>query len=186
MIFSKPSFNMYIITGGPGSGKSTLINALTERGIQCMPEAGRAIIQDQQAIGGPALPWVDPGSFAELMLSWDIRSYREGLKLQGPVIFDRGIPDVMGYLRLNSLPVPPHIEKATQVFRYHPQIFIAPPWQEIFAQDNERKQSFEEAIATYHAMVKVYSGLNYEICYLPLSSVEERVEFIMQRIISSS
>jgi predicted ATPase len=36
--------NLYIISGGPGSGKSTLIKALTERGLTAMPEAGRAII----------------------------------------------------------------------------------------------------------------------------------------------
>lgn len=32
-----------------------------------MPEAGRAIIQDQLAIGGRALPWADLSAFAELM-----------------------------------------------------------------------------------------------------------------------
>jgi predicted ATPase len=36
----------FIVTSGPGSGKSTLIDALAARGISSMPEAGRAIIQD--------------------------------------------------------------------------------------------------------------------------------------------
>jgi len=49
--------NFYIISGGPGSGKTSLINALARQGIPSMPEAGRAIIQDQMAIGGIALPW---------------------------------------------------------------------------------------------------------------------------------
>jgi len=42
----------FVITGGPGSGKSTLIDALAGHGIFSMPEAGRSIIQDQVAIGG--------------------------------------------------------------------------------------------------------------------------------------
>lgn len=41
-----------VITGGPGSGKTTLIEALARAGFQTMPEAGRAIIQDQARIGG--------------------------------------------------------------------------------------------------------------------------------------
>jgi predicted ATPase len=69
----------FVITGGPGSGKSTLIDALAQRGLGAMPEAGRAIIQDQLAIGGEALPWSDRRAFAELMLGWEMRSYRAAL-----------------------------------------------------------------------------------------------------------
>jgi predicted ATPase len=87
-----------------------------------MPEAGRAIIQDQLAIGGEALPWSDRRAFAELMLSWEIRSYRTALKLSGPVIFDRGVPDVIGYLRLSGLPIPSHVDRAAQMFRYHHRV----------------------------------------------------------------
>lgn len=47
-----------IISGGPGSGKSTLIDALERQGFPRTVEAGRAIIQDQVAIGGNALPRV--------------------------------------------------------------------------------------------------------------------------------
>lgn len=46
----RPDF--HIITGGPGSGKTTLIDALAALGFQHMPEAGRAIIRDQVEIGG--------------------------------------------------------------------------------------------------------------------------------------
>src|SRR5580704_19697438 len=105
---------LFVITGGPGSGKSTLVDALAGHGLCTMPEAGRAIIEDQVAIGGNALPWSDRQAFAELMLSWEMRSYRAALNLSGRVIFDRGIPDVAGYLRLSGLPVPTHVEKAAQ------------------------------------------------------------------------
>jgi predicted ATPase len=134
---------LFVISGGRGSGNSTLIDALAEHGICTMPEAGGAIIQDQVAIGGEALPWSDRPAFAELMLSWDIRSSRAALSLSGPAISDRGVPDVLGYLRLSDLPVPSHVDRATQIFRYHRRVFVAPPWREIFALDAEGKQSFE-------------------------------------------
>src|SRR5580658_6469101 len=171
--------HLWIITGGPGSGKSTLIGALAARGLDSMPEAGRAIIQDQVAIGGDALPWSDRPAFAELMLSWEMRSYRAALKLNGPVIFDRGIPDVLGYLRLCDLPIPAHVTKAAQAFRYHHRVVVAPPWPEIFAMDAERKQTFEEAEATHQVMIETYSALGYEMIPLPLDSVQERVKFLL-------
>jgi predicted ATPase len=174
---------LFIVTGGPGSGKSTLIQALAALGgISHMPEAGRAIIQDQIAIGGTALPWSDRLAFAELMLSWELRSYRAAQQLAGPVLFDRGVPDVIGYLRLIGVAVPSHVERAAHTFRYHRRVFVAPHWPAIFTQDTERKQSIDEAEATCQTMIDVYSGLGYELVTLPLASVAERVEFVSKMI----
>ena len=147
-----------------------------------MPEAGRAIIQDQVDIGGTALPWSDREAFATLMLAWEMRSYREAVSASGPIIFDRGIPDVIGYLRLCRLPVPASVLKAAELHRYASRVFIAPPWPAIFKQDTERKQTLAEAEATYHAMVEAYSSLRYELIMLPLTSVAERARFVGERI----
>jgi predicted ATPase len=172
-----------VITGGPGSGKSTLLAALSAAGFAAMPEAGRAIIQDQVSIGGSALPWADRAAFAELMLSWEMRSYHEAeVAHVGTVMFDRGIPDVVGYLRLSGLPVPPHVLRAAETFSYSRQVFIAPPWPEIFTQDAEREQSVEEAEATYHALADAYGGLGYDLVPLPRVAVAERVGFVRAKL----
>ena len=104
-----------VLTGGPGSGKSTLIDALERAGFSRSLEAGRGIIQDQVSIGGPAVPWNNRALFAELMLCWEMRSYRMAEQQTGPVFFDRGVPDVVGYLRLSELPVPAYFEKAAEI-----------------------------------------------------------------------
>ena len=131
----------HVTTGGPGSGKTSLITALAADGFRHMPEAGRAIIQDQVDIEGTALPWRDREAFAALMLAWEMRSYREALAGSVSVLFDRGVPDVIGYLRLCGLPVPPSVIRAAKQRRYATKVFIAPHWPAIFVQDAERKQS---------------------------------------------
>jgi predicted ATPase len=173
---------LFVITGGPGSGKSRLIDALEAAGYPRTVEAGRGVIQDQAAIGGAALPWDDPVLFAELMLCWEMRSYHRAGAHAGPVIFDRGVPDVLGYLRLLGRKVPPHMAKAAALFRYNRRVFIAPPWREIFRQDAERKQSFEEAVRTFEAMVATYRDLGYELVELPRAAVAERVRFVIDEI----
>jgi predicted ATPase len=176
------SQQFFIVTGGPGAGKSSILDVLQSRGFARTTEAGRAIIQDQMAIKGRALPWADPTLFAELMLSWDIRSYRLAEQCDGPVFFDRGIPDVVGYLRLSNLPVPDHMNNATAMFSYNRMVFIAPPWKEIFRQDRERKQDFEEAIRTYEALAETYTALGYELVEIPRLPLHDRVSFILSRV----
>jgi predicted ATPase len=172
--------HLFIITGGPGAGKTTLIEALRAAGNACSDEAGRQIIKEEVAAGGTALPWIDPRAFAERMLAFDIESYRRLRTQQAPVFFDRGIPDVIGYLNLLGLCAPEPAQKAAGDYRYNTRVFIAPPWREIFSQDSERKQTFEEAERTYQSIAKVYAMLGYELTELPIASVEERVAFVIK------
>jgi predicted ATPase len=177
----KNSERFIVITGGPGSGKSSLIDALHGRGYSRSVEAGRAIIQDQVAIGGRALPWSDRALFAEMMLCWELRSYRIAQQAEGIVFFDRGIPDVVGYLMLCGVSVPEHMKKAVS-FRYNRQVFIAPPWEMVFEHDGERKQDFEEAVRTYDAMVSTYTEFGYELIELPRVAVALRVQFVLHQL----
>jgi len=172
----------FVLTGGPGSGKTALIDALASLGYARTIEAGRAIIQDQVAIGGNALPWGDRTAFAELMLSWEMRSYADACRGDGPVFFDRGIPDVAGYLQLCALGVPSHVEKAATMFRYHPRAFVAPPWPAIFHGDAERKQDFAEAERTFDAVTATYRRFGYQLVELPRATVADRVRFVLERV----
>ncbi|WP_292331635.1 AAA family ATPase, partial [Mesorhizobium sp.] len=125
--------------------------------------------------------WQDRGFFAELMLSWELRSWRAAHAEAGPVFFDRGAPDTIGYLRLCGLPVPNHVASAAEKFRYARRVFVTPPWPEIFTQDEERKQTLEEAERTFRSVTGVYAELGHELVPLPLASVEERVRFVIDQ-----
>jgi predicted ATPase len=173
------SNRLVVLTGGPGSGKTALIQALAQQGYETTIEAGRGIIQDQLAIDGRGLPWCDPSLFAELMLSWEMQSYRRAERKSRIVFFDRGVPDVIGYLRVTGLPVPGHMTRAAEALRYHRRVFILPPWPEIYAQDQERKQTFAEAERTYRAMVETYEALRYDLVTVPRDSIEERTRFVL-------
>lgn len=171
-----------VITGGPGSGKTTLINALEARGLVVEPEAGRTVIREQQAVGGDALPWADRIAFAEAMLDHDLTAHARHSTAMEPVFFDRGIPDVIGYLNLCGLPVPPKVDTAAKTNRYRATVFIAPFWPDIFVQDAERRQDADEARRTFEAMALTYPAYGYDLIELPRSTVEDRVAFILDRI----
>lgn len=177
MKYERPNF--FVITGGPGAGKTTLVEALQARGLRCVEEAGRQILREQARIGGDATHEGDRITYRELMLSRSILGYEQAMKEKGPVFFDRGIPGLIGYCRLTGMAVPAHLEKAVALYRYNRLIFMAPPWEDIYVHDAERRQDFREAVATHDAIRRAYQEAGYEPVELPKASVDERIEHVL-------
>ena len=73
--------------------------------------------------------------------------------------------------------MPEHVKKATEIFRYHARVLIA-PLEEIFRQDRERTQDFGEAVRTYEALASTHAELEYQLVELPRAGVEARVQFV--------
>ena len=184
--------NFYVITGGPGSGKTTVLAELMRLSNRCIPDDERAVIQEQVASGGRALPWADAPRFADLLMERSIATYRAQAAewqaangAQAPVYFDRGIGDAFTCADLIGHTLSdPLIEQAKR-HRYRDPVFLAPWWPEIYTTDSERRQNREEAERTEHAVVKTYTELGYRIVRLPLIRPAERAEFILRHSIQT-
>ena len=140
--------NFIVITGGPGAGKTTLVKALAASGFLAVEEAGRCIIQEQRLRGGTATHDGDRIAFRRLMFEDALQTYQRMADFTGPVFFDRGLPDLIGYSRLIGAPVPSWLQQAVENYRYNETVFIAPAWQEIFRQDDERPPMRRRDIAS--------------------------------------
>lgn len=172
----------FILTGGPGSGKTTLLQELKKRGYSTVSETGRTIIQEQIDTNGDALPWKNKLLFAQRMLAADHKNYLQHDGAEQPIIFDRGIPDSLGYLRLSKVEEPLHFRKLTQHFRYNKFVFILPAWKAIYKNDSERKQDFILAKETYKVMYKTYLELGYQMVRIPKVSICKRADNIIKTI----
>ena len=172
----------YVITGGPGSGKTTLLAELARRGHVCVPEDARAIIQEQVASGGSAVPWADAPRFAELLMQRSILTWEQQAAKRSPrpIYFDRGVGDAFTCADLIGCTLPADLCEQASGCRYRDPVFLAPWWPEIYSTDMERRQTTEEAERTEQAVVKTYTELGYRIVRLPLVSPAERAEFILR------
>lgn len=169
-----------IITGGPCTGKSSLLKSLHQQGYRTYLEVARAEIKRQLKKGSNLVPWDDVLGFSHKVMEGQLRQYHSALS--GALNFyDRGVPDLLAYLRKSAI----HdeiIERQARQLQYYPTLFIAPPWQEIYAQDNERRESLSEMMDIHHHLLLIYQELNYRVLELPKASVQERLTFIFNHL----
>jgi len=135
-----------------------------------------------QQPGGMELRAADPLGFAEAMLEAHLREFERHEDKPGPVLFDRGFPDVVGFLDVSGLSIPKAVDAACRRLRYTGPILRAPAWAEIYAQDAERIQDWEQAVASDEAVTAAWRRYGYEPVDLPLAPVSERLRFVQERL----
>ena len=134
----------FVITGGPGAGKTTILNALAARGYMHAVESARAIIRERLASGLRPRPPL--AQFGNDILHRDIARYRETRVTDRPVFFDRGIVDALCLLDQQHALALGEAEAYIRSFPYNKMVLLMPPWEAIYRTDAERDQTFAESV----------------------------------------
>lgn len=122
-----------ILSGCSGGGKSTLLEALRRRGHGVVEEPGRRIVQQELATGGTALPWLDLAGFARRAVEMALADRAAMKDHPGLVFFDRGLIDAAS--ALETAGGAPVLASLAEAHRYNRQVFLTPPWPEIYEGD---------------------------------------------------
>jgi predicted ATPase len=171
-----------VLIGGPGTGKTTIINELIKRDFYCMPEVSRDVILKAKKQGVEQLFLTAPLLFSKMLLEGREEQYRTASNVKEKIVFfDRGIPDVHAYMNYFNTAYPPYFIEKSNAFMYT-QVFHFSPWEEIHITDNERYESFEESVKIDAFLVAAYSELGYTLIHVPFGSVEERTNFIIKSL----
>jgi predicted ATPase len=172
--------NFFVITGGPGAGKSSLLQYVNSEGFPCVAETGRKIIKERLLAGLPPRPAVE--QFARQMFELDLNNFMSYAAHTSTIFFDRSFLDSALLISESNEVYFEAIKKTLKINRYNNRVFIAPPWEEIYRNDDERDQSFEEAIDTYERLCRWYEKNGYELVLLPKDSIEQRARFVFNNI----
>jgi len=147
-----------------------------------MPEISREVTLMAKKKGIDQLFLTEPLLFSNLLLEGREKQFIEAHKNDSDLVFfDRGIPDVHAYLNFLKTDYPEHFVKKSNQYLYQ-NIFMLPPWKEIYTSDNERYESFEEAVEIYHHLKKAYQDIGYTIVTVPFGTIKERTNFILDSL----
>ena len=172
--------NFVVITGGPGSGKSTILNALSKLGYKVIDETARIIIKERLSKGLSPRP--NPEEFAQQIFDIDFKNYISNIDTSQLLFFDRSFLDSAAMIfEANKIELI-RLKEIINTYRFKKNVFIAPPWQAIYHNDSERDQSYEDSVEIYEKLYNWYDLNNYALIQIPKCDIDSRIHFILDNI----
>ena len=178
-IMNRIETNWYVITGGPCTGKTTMVNMLSERGYKTTIEHARHYI-DTQKDQGETVEAIreNKRQFQTGILKMQIEE-EQGLDPNEIVFLDRAIPDAEAYYNFLGLEYDDLLIDAMGQYCYK-KVFILDRLPLI--QDYARREDESEQIRIHNLIIKVYEYEPCPVFYVPVLDPESRVQLILDNL----
>lgn len=172
--------NWYVITGGPSTGKTTLLTILENMGHKIIPEAARMVI-DEGLAKGMTIEQIraDEGAFQDKVFSRKL-AIEAGHDQSLLTFCDRGIHDTVAYLRYYAREVEEHIRKAVEQSHYK-KVFLLEPLTH-FTEDYARTESHTFVEKITKLLYEAYNEAGHTPVRVPAMEPEERARFVLRHV----
>jgi len=180
----KQMLKRYVLTGAPGTGKTTLAHALRQRGHSVVDEAATDVITTQRAQGVDQ-PWQRP-DFLEAITR--LQRQRQNAPVSSTVavqIYDRSPLCTLALARYLHRSVPPLLtEEVARMINeqlYQRRVLLVQPLGFI-TPTAARRITYQDSLVFHRIHEAVYREHSYELVDVPPASVTERLTLVEKLI----
>lgn len=171
--------NWNVITGGPCTGKTTVVNILASRGYKTTIEHARHYI-DTQKIKGRTVEEVRNNKREFQLAILNMQIEEEGkLDVKEQVFLDRALPDAMAYYQFLGLEYDERLITECNKYCYN-RVFILARLP--LTNDYARLEDQEQQIRIHNLIIATYQLFPCPIVHVPVLPPEERVDFILENL----
>jgi predicted ATPase len=171
--------NWYVITGGPSTGKTTIIDLLQKQGYSTTIEHARHYI-DTMHDEGHTIEEIRSNKRKFQLGVLDMQIEQEAsLKQEDIVFLDRAIPDALAYYKFLKLDYDEKLINAIKEVSYK-KIFILDRLP--FKKDYARTENEEDQKIIHQFIIDEYKNLGFPIVFVPVLPPLERVEYLLNNL----
>lgn len=170
----------YIVAGGPGSGKTTLIEHLKRLGFHTRKEVAREVIEWNLEHGGRILPWIDRDLFDKNLANISSNDFIESGQYS-IVFFDGCMLDIVPWRRYLNLSTE-DFKRLLNEYSFEREVFVPEPWEDIYFSNAARPFSFEDSVAITKKITEFYKELNFQVICVPKAPPMERAKFVLETL----
>jgi len=167
----------YVLVGGPGFGKTTIIKALRKRGFLGLEEASRIVFREEKLKGNSKI-WKDKEALV-IKITYKQIEMERVVPRNTDVFFERTFIDFLAYCEVKNIKPPQVLLEQAKLVRVD-KVFLIEPLFNI--EYHHPFHDFEEALAIHHATIKYYGMYDYELIKVPEMPVDKRVTLILNYV----
>ena len=148
------------------------------KGYFCFKEISRDFIRFGKAKGINNYFKEDPHGFSKYLWEKRKEQFTEAIKSDVPLVFfDRGVHDVVAYLNHVKAPIRSWEKKLDEI--QYDLVFLIKPVMQIYTQDEDRMETFDEALKVHESLQKIYSKSNMKLIHVPFTTPEKRLNIVL-------
>jgi predicted ATPase len=187
--FFVPETKRVVITGGPGAGKTALVDALAQRGHATVPEAATLVLSELNERlgleGQRAWRRENPAEFQVLVVRRQAKLEAEARPgTDGLVFLDRGWIDGLAYCRFFHVPFPPELNEPEGLGRYDRVFLLETLSKESFQRVSHtgglRDEDYSRTIQ--EVLESTYRQHGYEPIPVPEMPIQQRADLVLQHV----
>ena len=171
-----------VITGGPGTGKTSVINILKKK-YPVMKESARLVLARNKLFKGKDAKQASGRQFQEAIWDLEVKHFAQGVLRKEPLVFfDRGFFDGFAYAKLGHLT---HLHNRViqgKHIKYDKVFLLNPLPQRYYATDTKRKESYQEALHIHKLINAMYTKYGYRPIRVPFDTIQNRARFILKKL----
>lgn len=176
-----------MITGGPYSGKTSLLERLATRGYRTLPEAAIRVIEALNAEYGVEgqRTWrlAHPVEFQDRVAREQEAQERAIALREGEVLFaDRALPDSIGYCRYKGVEPPRWLLEATREKRYTEVLLLDTLASFDSRLSSGRSSTYADSLRIRDHLRRTYEELGYPVIAVPELPIGERDAFALRAL----
>lgn len=171
-----------VITGGPGTGKTSVINLLRKR-YPVEPESARLVLTRNKLFKHHSAVEVSGIKLQEAIWNLEVKHYKQALKSKSRIVFfDRGYFDGFAYAHLSHLHKLHKEKEAGKLINYNYIFMLNPLPIKFYGNDNIRAESYQQSKKIHKLIISTYKKFGYKPINVPFDTVKNRAEFILNHI----